>query len=64
MPFVEVNWYSGRTHEQKQQVAEGIARVLEAAGVPPGVTHVVFRDVAREDWIVPEPPPATSEPQS
>lgn len=53
MPFVEVKWYKGRSDEQKQQVAEAIARVLEEVGVPKGVTHVVFEDVERTDWIVP-----------
>lgn len=54
MPFVEVKWYTGRTLEQKQQVAEAIAKAMEDVGVPPGLTHVVFDDVPREDWMVPQ----------
>ena len=53
MPFVEVKWYAGRTLEQKQQVAEAIADAMEEIGIPAGVTHVVFQDVPKEDWMVP-----------
>lgn len=53
MPMVEVKWYKGRDLEQKTKVAEAIAKAMEDLGIPPGVTHVIFHDVPREDWIVP-----------
>jgi phenylpyruvate tautomerase PptA (4-oxalocrotonate tautomerase family) len=53
MPFVEVKWHKGRTAEDKHQVAEAIAKAMEDIGVPRGVTHVVFEDIPREDWMIP-----------
>ena len=53
MPMVEVKWYQGRTLEQKQQVAEAIAKAMEEVGVPRGATHVIFHDIPREEWFVP-----------
>ena len=53
MPMVEIKWYKGREIEQKKQIAEAIEKAMVDVGVPPGVTHVVFTDVDREDWMVP-----------
>jgi 4-oxalocrotonate tautomerase family enzyme len=53
MPVVEVKWHAGRTQEQKQQVAEAIGKAMEDIGTPPGVTHVVFLDIPKDDWKVP-----------
>ena len=53
MPFVEIKWYAGRTLDQKRQVAEAIGKAMEDVGVPPGVTHVIFQDVPKEEWMVP-----------
>jgi phenylpyruvate tautomerase PptA (4-oxalocrotonate tautomerase family) len=53
MPMVEVKWYKGRDLEAKKKVAEAIAKAMEEVGVPKGVTHVVFIDVPKEDWMVP-----------
>lgn len=53
MPFVNVKWYKGHSQEEKKQVAEAIAKAMEEIGVPKGVTHVVFTDVPKEDWMVP-----------
>ena len=53
MPVVEVKWYKGRTLEEKKQVAEAVAKAMQDIGVPAGVTHVVFHDIPKEDWMVP-----------
>ena len=53
MPMVEVKWYKGRELEKKQQVAKAIEDVMQKIGIPPGVTQVVFHDIAPEDWMLP-----------
>lgn len=52
MPVVTVAWWAGRTTAQKSEVAKGITEVLNAVGIPPAAVHVVFQDVAKEDWYV------------
>lgn len=53
MPMVEVKWYKGRDLEQKARVAEAIEEAMQSVGVPPGVTHVIFHDIPKEEWMVP-----------
>lgn len=53
MPMVQIKWYKGRTPEQKRKVAEAVEKAMQEVGVTAGVTHVVFHDIDREDWIVP-----------
>ena len=51
MPVVTVDWYEGRTPEQKKKVIEGITEVLtKVAGVPPEATWVVIRDLPKTNW--------------
>lgn len=51
MPIVRVEMYSGRTHEQKAELARVITdAVVNIAKTTPDETIVVFTDVAREDW--------------
>ena len=53
MPMVEVKWYKGHELEDKRKVAQGIEKLMQEIGLPPGVTHVVFHDIPKEDWMVP-----------
>ena len=49
MPVVIVYWWSGRTEEQKQKLAEGITKVFEeVAGVPPKAMHIIFQDISKK----------------
>lgn len=53
MPVVTVDWVTGRTPEQKRDLAARItAAVAEVGGLEPAAVWVVFNDVAREDWAV------------
>ena len=37
MPFVQIDWYEGRSDEQKAEIAKRIeAALVEVAGVAPG----------------------------
>lgn len=53
MPVVHVEWFAGRSKEQKAEVA----RIIEEAMVnvvkcPPGSTYVIFNDVPPENWAI------------
>ncbi len=55
MPFVEVNWYEGRSDEQKREIAKRIEEALvEVAGVTPEHCWVKFSDSKKSDFIIPE----------
>jgi len=45
--------FPGRTKAQKEKLAQRFTRAfVEEAGAKAESVHVVFRDVAPEDWIV------------
>ena len=53
MPFVRVSMYSGRTHEQKTEMAKLITEAMtKVAQIPAEATMVVFEDIDKEDWTV------------
>jgi 4-oxalocrotonate tautomerase len=56
MPFVHIDWYEGRTPEQKAEIAKRIeAALIEVAGVPPEHCWVKFSDSKKTDFIIGEP---------
>ena len=53
MPVVFVEWYAGRTKQQKAELAKLITNdFVKVAGVPPEAVQVVYRDVDKEDWAI------------
>ena len=53
MPYVNVRILTGRTHEQKAQLAQVITQALtDICGAPQAGTHVVIDEVERENWAV------------
>lgn len=55
MPFVQVHWFEGRTHEQKAEIAKRIEEALvEVAGASPEHCWVKFSDSAKSDFIIGE----------
>ncbi|MBU0614811.1 MAG: tautomerase family protein [Nanoarchaeota archaeon] len=50
MPIVEVKMWSGRTEEQKEQIIQGITKVLEDVGVPAEKTTVIITDYPKSNW--------------
>ncbi|MGG5809473.1 tautomerase family protein [Falsiroseomonas sp. CW058] len=51
MPTVTVQWFTGRDAAKKRRVAQGIMAALQAEGVDPAATSIIFQDVEREDWL-------------
>lgn len=53
MPVVNVDFFEGRTPEQKREIAERITDALvTVAGSKRHAVHVIFNNVAREDFVI------------
>ncbi len=53
MPIVNIQLYEGRTQEQKDQIAKGVAETISrVADVPMEATVVIFSDTSKSDWHV------------
>ena len=51
MPVVNIYMWSGRTNEQKRELAKGITHVFETvAGVPPEALHIIFQDISKNNY--------------
>lgn len=51
MPLVHIEWFPGRTLDQKREVMEVLTRELSRIGnCEPGTITVIFTDVTRENW--------------
>lgn len=50
MPVVIVEWWEGRTIEQKKQAIEGITEVMVKLGIPAEATHVIIKDNPKTNW--------------
>ncbi|CAN7167318.1 tautomerase family protein [Rhizobium sp. LjRoot30] len=51
MPFIRVDWFPGRTLEQKRELAEVLTREFaRIAKCKPETINFIFTDVSREDW--------------
>lgn len=53
MPFVRVSMWSGRTHQQKTEMARLITDAMtKVAQIPAEATTVVFEDIDRVNWVI------------
>ena len=50
MPVVTVEWWAGRTVEQKKQLVKGITSVMVNMGIPEEVIHIIIKDVPKDNW--------------
>ncbi|MBA7670325.1 hypothetical protein ES703_78470 [subsurface metagenome] len=50
MPIVTVEWWEGRTVEQKKKLVEGITSVIADMGVPPEAVHIIIKDNPKHNW--------------
>jgi 4-oxalocrotonate tautomerase len=50
MPVVIVEWWEGRTVEQKKQLAEGITSVMVNMGIAAEAVHIIIKDNAKHNW--------------
>ena len=53
MPIVTVEWYEGRSAEQKKEIAEGITDLLADVGTTPREqVWIKFVDSPRTEWAI------------
>jgi len=51
MPNITIQWYAGRTPDQKRQLVAAITEVMVKIGkTTPDQVHIVFQDVEKSDW--------------
>lgn len=53
MPIVTIQWYEGRSPEQKREIAERLTELLVEVGkTTPDQVWVRFVDSAKADWAI------------
>ena len=50
MPVVVVEWWEGRTLEQKKQVAKDITSSFIKIDIPGDAVQIVFKDNPKHNW--------------
>jgi len=50
MPVVTVQWWEGRTEEQKEKLIKGMVKAFEEIGVKPEWLEIIIYDVPRTNW--------------
>jgi 4-oxalocrotonate tautomerase len=53
MPNVTIQWYAGRTDQQKREIVVAVTEALVKIGkTTPEQCHIVFQDVEKTNWGV------------
>lgn len=52
MPFITVEMWSGRTKEQKEQIAKDITDAFVKIGIKVNNVHVIFKDNDKNNWAI------------
>jgi 4-oxalocrotonate tautomerase len=51
MPNITVQWFAGRTPQQKREVTAAITEAMVKIGkTTPDQVHIVFQDIEKSDW--------------
>ena len=51
MPNITVQWYAGRTDDQKRQIVAAITDAMVTIGkTTPDQVHIVFQDIEKSNW--------------
>ncbi len=53
MPNVTIQWYAGRTEQQKRELAQAITDAVVRIGkTTADQVHIIFQDVEKSNWAV------------
>ena len=53
MPNITIQWYAGRTPQQKRDIVAAVTDAMVKIGkTTPDQVHVVFQDIEKSDWGV------------
>ena len=51
MPNITIQWYAGRTNDQKRELTRAITdAVVKIGKTTPDQVHIVFQDIEKTDW--------------
>ncbi len=51
MPNITIQWYAGRSQDQKRQITAAITDAMVKIGkTTPAQVHIVFQDVEKSNW--------------
>ena len=51
MPNITIQWYAGRTNDQKRELTRAITEAVVTIGkTTPDQVHIVFQDVEKTNW--------------
>ena len=51
MPNITIQWYAGRTNDQKRELTRAITEAVGKIGkTTPEQVHIVFQDVEKSNW--------------
>ena len=51
MPNITIQWYAGRTTEQKRELTRAITEAVVKIGkTSPDQVHIVFQDIEKSNW--------------
>ena len=51
MPNITIQWYAGRTNDQKRELTKAITEAVVKIGkTTPDQVHIVFQGVEKSDW--------------
>ncbi|TMQ17830.1 MAG: DUF1904 family protein [Candidatus Rokuibacteriota bacterium] len=51
MPNITIQWFAGRTTEQKRELTRAITEAVVKIGkTSPDQVHIVFQDVEKTNW--------------
>ena len=53
MPVVTIEWYQGRSPDQKREIAEKVtAAISEVGGTPANDVWIKFVDLPKSEWAI------------
>ncbi len=53
MPVIRVEWWKGRTPQQKSELSKKITEAfVQVAQVSAGEVHIIYQDVDKQNWAI------------
>jgi 4-oxalocrotonate tautomerase len=51
MPNITIQWFAGRTQQQKRELTQAITEAMVKIGkTTPDQVHIVFQDIEKANW--------------
>jgi 4-oxalocrotonate tautomerase len=51
MPNITIQWYAGRTQQQKRELVSAITEAVVRIGkTTPDQVHIIFEDIEKANW--------------